>query len=202
MNTNKAKKIIILNSAFDFVSVEISTSKFKNNMLDRCSAKVLLMDTGVVLLRVESFGTAALTLLVRKGMKRTAEWESNIVRIVPNNCCSLLFLLTPVFTEYFFSYCPWNTIRSCHLCVSSPCCVADSSCQVSPAGLQKAVEGSGLPRDAGETSATELSSSWLHLSLLLLSLLVLQTALSSFPSPAWGSWRPEYVVFVRGEQEV
>lgn len=32
------QKIIILNSAFDFVSVEISTSKFKNNMLDRCSS--------------------------------------------------------------------------------------------------------------------------------------------------------------------
>lgn len=166
---------------------------------------------------VKSFGTAALTLLVRKGMNRTAEWESNIFRIVFfcschlklfQKCvqclfwCSPLFLLTPVFTEYFFSYCPCNSIKSCHLCVSSPCSVADSSCQVSPAGLQKAVEGSGLPRDAGETSATERSSSWLHLSLLLLSLLVLQTALSSFPSPAWGSWRPQYAVFVRGKQEV
>lgn len=59
--------------------------------------------TTSLLLRVESFGTAALTLLVRKGMKRTAEWESNIVRIVLFcNCHLNLFQITVA--RYYFCW--------------------------------------------------------------------------------------------------
>lgn len=107
------------------------------------------------------------------------------------------FFLATITASLFVSPC---------LCISSPCCVADSSCLSSPAGQQEAAADSGPPPDAGEMSVTERSYSLLHLTLPLPSLsllLLLQlTDLFSCLSLAWGSWWPKYVVFAWGRREV